>query len=427
MELATLLIVIILGILSVFFSIVNNLRTKKTTLYNQALLSKIVKLETKLSLSLGSNFNNQEKQATLHHNSIVQQFNTSIAAQKNQLDTLYQQLGQIAQLNENKMENIRRTLHENIFKLQNENSKCLEDIRLTVEEKLQSTLEKRLGESFKIVSERLEMVYKGLGEMQNLASGVGDLKKVLTNVKTRGVWGEAQLDAILQQIMMPDQYASNVAVKFNSQDRVEYAIKLPGREDNSVVWLPIDAKFPLDDYHRLLEAQESGNLAEIDKHSKSLENSLKKCAKTIAEKYINSPNTTDFAIMFLPIEGLYAEALRRIGIIEFLQREYRIVITSPTTLCAILNSLQMGFKTIAIEKHSNHVWKVLESIKPEFSKFADLLSKTKTKLEQASQAISDAEIKTRSIQKRLDRAEKPALEKQDSDVVGFFTSEINNL
>ncbi|CAK6554376.1 MAG: DNA anti-recombination protein (rearrangement mutator) RmuC [Candidatus Midichloria mitochondrii] len=426
MELATLLIVIILGMLSTLFSIVTALGAKKTNLYNQTLLSKLAEFETKLSLSLGNNFDNQEKQSALHHHSIVQQFNTSISAQKNQLDTLHQQLGQIAQLNENKMENIRRTLHENISKLQDENSKRLEDIRLIVDEKLQSTLEKRLGESFKIVSERLEMVYKGLGEMQNLASGVGDLKKVLTNVKTRGIWGEAQLEAILQQVMMPDQYASNVAIKFDSQDRVEYAIKLPGRDDNSVVWLPIDAKFPLDDYHRLLEAQENGDLTDIDKHSKLLENSLKKCAKTIAEKYINTPTTTDFAIMFLPIEGLYAEALRRIGIIELLQREYRIVITSPTTLCAILNSLQMGFKTMAIEKHSSQVWKVLESIKPELSKFANLLSKTRTKLEQASQAISDAETKTRSIQKRLDRAERPALEKKEGEATGLFTSEVTN-
>lgn len=411
MELVILLALVMLTIMSLLYLLISNRKLKEVTLNTKTVLVKISDLETKLFVFLQSSFDKQDKLAAAHHNNIAQQVSAAVLAQKNQLDVLYQQLAQISQLNESKMENIRRTLHENLFKLQNENSKRLDEIRTTVEEKLQSTLEKRLGESFRIVSDRLEMVYKGLGEMQSLASRVGDLKKVLTNVKTRGVWGEVQLDAILQQILTTEQYASNVAVKENSQDRVEYAIKLPGREENTTIWLPIDAKFPLDDYHRLIESQETGNIVEIEKFGKLLEVNLKKCAKTISEKYINPPLTTDFAIMFLPIEGLYAEALRRIGIIELLQRDYRIVITSPTTLCAILNSLQMGFKTMAIEKHSSHIWKVLESIKPEFTKFADLLSKTRVKLEQASQAINDAETKSRSIQKRLDKAEKPLLEK----------------
>ena len=386
-------ILVILIILELFSLITNNIRIRKTTLDNQLLLAKIAELETRLFVFLQGSFDKQDKLTVLQSTNITQQ------------------LGQLSQLNESKMENIRKTLHDNLFKLQEENSKKLDAIRATVEEKLQTTLERRLGESFRIVSDRLEMVHKGLGAMQSLASGVGDLKKVLTNVKTRGIWGEVQLDAILQQILTPEQYARNVAVKTNSQDRVEYAIKLPGKEENSTIWLPIDAKFPLDDYHRLIESQEIGNLAEIEKFNKLLEINLKKCAKTIAEKYINPPSTTDFAIMFLPIEGLYAEALRRTGTIESLQRDYRIIITSPITLCAILNSLQMGFKTIAIEKHSSHIWKVLESVKPEFIKFADLLSKTRIKLEQASQAINDAETKSRSIQKRLDKADKPLLEK----------------
>jgi len=406
-------LVISFSILVIFLSAINTYRTKKLVLDNQLLLSKINEFEEKLAVVLNNNFTNQEKQIALYCNGLIQQFNISIAAQKNQLDTLYQQLGHISQLNESKMENIRNTLHENLSQLQEKNSKKLDEIRATVEEKLQSTLEKRLGESFGIIGERLEMVYKGLGEMRNLASGVGDLKKVLTNVKTRGIWGEAQLDAILQQIMTSEQYASNVAVKPNSQDRVEYAIKLPGKGEDTTIWLPIDAKFPLDDYHRLIEAQELGLAIEIDRCNKLLETSLKKCAKTISEKYIHPPFTTDFAIMFLPIEGLYAEVLRKVGIIESMQRDYRIVITSPTTLSAILSSLQMGFKTIAIEKHSSQVWSVLESIKPEFTKFAELLSKTRIKLEQASQSISDAEVKTRSIQRRLNRAERPVIKETE--------------
>lgn len=354
------------------------------------------------NLSFASNSYNQQMESL--QNSLNHQIQAAVLSQRNQLELLYQQLIKISNLNETKIENMRRSMEQSLARMQADNSQKLEQMRSTVEEKLQSTLEQRLGASFKIVSDRLEMVHKGLGEMQHLASGVGDLKKVLTNVKTRGVWGEVQLDAIMKQILTPEQYEINAAVRHNSQDRVEYAIKLPGKRDDTPVLLPIDAKFPMEGYQRLISAQEVGDVPEIEKQAKLLESEIKKSAKLIANKYLNPPITTDFAIMFLPIEGLYAEVLRNPGLIEVLQREYRVVITSPTTLSAILNSLQMGFKTIAIEKSSSEVWRLLESIKPEFSKFADLLGKTRLKLDQASQAISDAEHRTQIIQKKLNRA-----------------------
>jgi DNA recombination protein RmuC len=395
------------------FSIFTLLRSRRTHEMVFGIAQDIMTFEGVLKNSLSKDFEQQQKYLTIYCDSRLQQLNIFTAAQKNQLDTLYGQLGQISNMSENKLDNIRRTLYETLSKLQEDNNKKLEDIRITVDEKLQSTLERRLSESFKLVGERLEMVYKGLGEMQSLASGVGDLKKVLTNVKTRGIWGEAQLSSILQHIMSPEQYSSNVAVSANHQDRVEYAIKLPGKEDGSFIWLPIDAKFPLEDYHKLIDAHELGDVSAVEKSSKDLEINLKKCAKTISQKYINPPTTTEFAIMFLPVEGLYAEALRKPGLIEALQQEYRIVITGPTTVAAILNSLQMGFKTMAIEKHSSQVWKVLESIKPEFNKFADLLSKTRIKLEQASQSISDAEKRTKTIQQKLARAATSSIDSKD--------------
>ncbi len=332
---------------------------------------------------------------------IQQQFQSMILAQKSQLDLMQNNLTQISNSNENKMDSIRRVMQESLNQIRENNEKKLEQMRATVEEKLQSALEKRLGDSFRIVSERLEMVHKGLGEMKSIASSVGDLKNVLSNVKTRGVWGEVQLAAILNEILLPEQYSSNVQTNKNSQDRVEFAIKLPGKEDN--IWLPIDSKFPLEDYQRLLDAQALGDAAAVECHRKLIESNLKKSAKLISEKYINPPYTTDFAIMFIPIEGMYAEILKTSGVIEFLQRERRIIIASPTTFAALLNSLQMGFRAIAIEKRSSEVWKLLESIKPEFEKFADLLTKTRGKLEQASKAIGDAEIKTKTIQRKLSK------------------------
>ncbi len=330
-------------------------------------------------------------------------------AQKNSLDTFSNQLQNLTSLNEIKLESIRKSVEEGLYRLQTDNNDKLDKMRATVEEKLHETLESRLSSSFKIVSERLEQVHKGLGEMQTLATGVGDLKKVLTNVKTRGTWGEVQLHSLIDQVLTNQQYQENVAVNPNSNDRVEFAIKIPSKDEtNSHIWLPIDAKFPIEDYQRLLEAFDNADLTQIEVQSKNLETSLKKNAKTIAEKYICQPHTTDFAIMYLPIEGLYAEALKRPGLIEALQRDYRIVITSPTTLLAIMNSLQMGFRTMAIEKRSGEVWKVLGTVKSEFVKFADILNKTKVKLDQASKVIGDAETRTRVIQRHLKNVESTA-------------------
>ena len=298
---------------------------------------------------------------------------------------------------------MRKTVEHQLQNLQVDTSNKLEQMRATVDEKLHSTLEKRLGESFKQVSERLEQVYKGLGEMRTLAVGVGDLKKVLTNVKTRGTWGEIQLGNILEQILTPDQYDRNVSTKKDSNARVEFALKLPGPDSDTdtVVWMPIDSKFPQEDYQRLMDAQEIAAKESAEKSIKNLEMRIKSAARDIKEKYIDPPNTTDFGIMFLPVEGLYAEVLRRPGLCDFLQREYRIVVTGPTTLAALLNSLQMGFRTIAIERRSSEVWELLGVLKTQFGKFGDMLAKTKKKLQEASQTIDNAEVRTRAIERKL--------------------------
>ena len=321
---------------------------------------------------------------------------------KSGLDTMLNQISSLTVSNEQKLEQMRGTVEQRLKLLQDDNSQKLEQMRVTVDEKLHNTLEKRLGESFKIVSDRLELVHKGLGEMQTLASGVGDLKRVLTNVKTRGTWGEIQLGNLLEQILTPEQYSKNVATKKGSNDRVEFAIKLPGRDSiDSPVWLPIDAKFPIEDYQKLMEAQEQINLPLIEELGKVLENRLKSEAKDIKEKYLDPPNTTDFGILFLPVEGLYAEVLRRTGLFELLQRDYHVTITGPTTLSAVLNSLQMGFRTLVIEKRSSEVWKVLGVVKTEFSKFGELLDKTQKKLLEASNTIDSATVRTRAIERKL--------------------------
>lgn len=315
---------------------------------------------------------------------------------------LTKQLVALTQGNEERMERMRKTVEERLTRMQDDNNQKIEQMRQTVDEKLHNTLEQRLGDSFKLVSERLEMVHKGLGEMQSLASGVGDLKKVLTNVKTRGTWGEVQLERLLEQLLTVDQYEKNVATRQGANERVEFAIKLPGRDaDNTTVWLPIDAKFPLEDYQKLVSAQEHADLPLIEEAGKQLEQRIKAEAKSIRTKYIDPPRTTDFAILFLPIEGLYAEVLRRAGLAEHLQQEYRVSIAGPTTLAAILNSLQMGFRTLAIEQRSSEVWKLLGAVKTEFGKFGDVLEKTKKKLEQVSNSIGEAEVRTRQIQRKL--------------------------
>jgi DNA recombination protein RmuC len=335
--------------------------------------------------------------------SLQQRLADNIRVQKDQLDSFSKQLMALARLNEEKLETMRKTLETQLWSLQEDNTKKLEQIRATVDEKLQSTLDQRLGESFKQVSERLEQVYKGLGEMRTLASGVGDLKKVLTNVKTRGTWGEIRLSHILEQILTPEQFEVNVATRKNSNDRVEFAIKLPGQDadQEKIVWLPIDSKFPQEDYQRLMDARDAADKELAEKHIKNLEIRIKAEAKLIKDKYLEPPGTTDFGIMFLPVEGLYAEVLRRPGLCDTLQREHRIVVTGPTTLAALLNSLQMGFRTLAIGKRSSEVWQLLGAVKTEFGKFGQVLAKTKKKLKEAGHTIDQAEIRSRAIERKL--------------------------
>jgi len=344
--------------------------------------------------------------------SLLKRMTENAGMQKDQLDSFSKQLGELTKLNEEKLETLRNTVQTQLGAMQEDNSKKLEQMRATVDEKLQSTLDKRLGESFRQVSERLEAVYKGLGEMRNLATGVGDLKKMLTNVKTRGTWGEIQLGTILEQILTPDQYAVNVQTKKNSDARVEFAIKLPGQssDKDQMVWLPIDAKFPQEDYQRLIDAQEAADKEVADRSIKNLEIRIKAEAKFIKEKYIDPPHTTDFGIMFLPVEGLYAEILRRPGLCDLLQRDYRIVVTGPTTLAALLNSLQMGFRTLAVEKRSSEVWELLGMVKTEFGKFGAVLAKTKKKLQEASSTIDQAEIRTRAIERKLKKVQEIPVE-----------------
>jgi len=302
--------------------------------------------------------------------------------------------------NEQKLENIRNTMEKKISDLTDDNNKQLELMRQTVDEKLQKTLEDRISQSFKLVSERLEQVYKGLGEMQNLAAGVGDLKKVLSNVKTRGILGEVQLGAILEQILSPEQYETDVKTRPGTSERVEFAVKLPG-DDDRPVYLPIDAKFPGDAYGKLVDAYEAGDAVLVEEAAKALEKVIKSEAKDIRDKYIEPPYTTEFAIMFLPFEGLYAEVVRR-GLLEVLQRDYKVNIAGPTTMAALLNSLQMGFKTLAIQKHSSEVWDVLGAVKTEFDKFGDVLEATQARINQANAELDKLiGTRTRSIQRKL--------------------------
>ena len=289
-------------------------------------------------------------------------------------------LANLTNINETKLDNIRKAVEDNLSKIQKDNNDKLEKMRITVDEKLQGTLEKRLGESFKLVNDRLESVYKGLGEMQTLAQGVGDLKKVFTNVKSRGYWGEVQLSTILEQFLTNEQYDTNVKTRPSSNDLVEFAIKLPGKNDNEFVWLPVDSKFPIEDYSRLVDAEEAGDVSLVNECRKKLENSVKSFAKDIFDKYIEPPFTTDFGIMFLPTESLYCEVLKNTGLCELIAQKYRITVAGPTTFVALLNSLQMGFKTLAIEKRTSEVWQLLGMVKSEFTKFGDILDKTNKKL-----------------------------------------------
>lgn len=329
--------------------------------------------------------------------------------QREQLESFALQLTRLTQSNEQRFEQLRLAVETRLGAMQADNASKLEEMRKTVDEKLHATLEQRLGDSFKLVSERLEQVHRGLGEMQTLAAGVGDLKKVLTNVKTRGTWGEVQLAALLDQVLTAEQYEKNVATRPKGNERVEFAIRLPGREmggdEKRPVWLPIDAKFPMEDYQRLLEAQERADPLAVEAAARALEMRLRDEAKKIHDKYVEPPFTTDFAILYLPIEGLYAEALRRPGLADALQRDWRISIAGPTTLAALLNSLQMGFRTLAIERRSSEVWGVLGAIKTEFGKFGEVLEATRRKLEQATRSIESAGVRTRQIERKLKSVE----------------------
>ncbi len=319
---------------------------------------------------------------------------------KDNFSVFSKQQQEVSKLASENIKNIEKTIDNNLKAIREDNTKQLNEMRVTVDEKLQTTLEKRLGESFKQVSDRLEQVHKGLGEMQNIATGVGDLKRVLTNVKTRGVLGEYQLENILEQIMTPDQYAKNVATKKGSQSNVDFAIKLPGKDSDKEVWMPIDSKFPIEDYHSLLDAFEVGDKAGIESAQKVLIKKIELFAKTISEKYIDPPHTTDFGIMFLPVESLYAEVLRHPGLFEILQRKYKITVTGPTTLSALLNSLQMGFRTLAVQKRSSEVWDILKAVKHEFGTFSGVLEKVHKQLSTASGTLENLRTTRTSVLER---------------------------
>jgi DNA recombination protein RmuC len=346
--------------------------------------SEVKSMEQSLRQELSANRQESNNSLNSFSNSVVSRVNEIANLQFNQLNAQTQAI-------ESKLKSI-----------QDDNAQKLEQMRATVDEKLQSTLEKRLGESFRLVGAQLEQVQKGLGEMQTLASGVGDLKKVLTNVKTRGMWGEIQLGNLLEQILTPEQYLTNAVTKKGSSERVEFAIILPGKDKDRVL-MPIDAKFPKEDYERLVEAQDQGNIELIKQFSKSLEERVKLQAKDISDKYIDSPHTTDFGIMFLPTEGLYAEVLRISGLFETLQSKFRVIVAGPTTIAAILNSLQMGFRTLAIEKRTSEVWKMLGTVKTEFSKFGEIIDRTQKKIQEAGNIIEEAASKGRNIEKKLSK------------------------
>lgn len=373
----------------------------------------------KVSKSKNSNSEELAKHITASLKQTREELTTSIGARIVESASIQQNaISNLTSVNEVKLENIRKSVEEKLQVLQKDNNEKLEKMRLTVDEKLQSTLERRLGESFKLVNDRLESVYKGLGEMQTLAQGVGDLKKVFTNVKSRGYWGEIQLANILEQFLTPEQYLTNVKIKPKTNDFVEFAIKFPGNNDNlKCVLLPVDSKFPIEDYERLVKAEEAGDTSLIEECRKGLEIEIKTCAKAISDKYIDPPYTTDFGIMFLPTESLYCEVIKNTALCEVLTQKYRVVITGPSTFVALLHSLQMGFRTLAIEKRSSEVWELLGIVKTEFGKFGDLLEKTNKKLVEISNTMADATRKTRTIERKLKNVEAlPIPDETNSDI-----------
>lgn len=367
-------------------------------------------------------FNDFLLKAIGEYNNGVSNYLANLAQNQNQqLGQVEKRLNDILKDNDQKLNRISDIISQNLNTLQERNEAKLEQMRQTVDEKLSSTLEKRLGESVKIITQGLDTVSKGIGEMQSLATGVGDLKRVLTNVKTRGGWGEVQLSSLLEQIFSKAQYKEQVQIKKNSSERVDFAVVLPGKNDGELL-LPIDAKFPMEDYSRLCSASEQNNLQEVEIQSRNLEQRIKDEAKSISEKYICPPQTTDFAVMYLPVEGLYAEFIRKPALCETLQHKYKVMVCGPTTLTALLNSLQMGFKTLAIEKRSSEIWNTLSVFKMEFSKFVDLLSKTQKKIDEASDTLEFATKKTRTIQKKLKDVadiEQTSIETTTDDLLDF--------
>ncbi len=401
MDLTTILCGIILLLLIVIIALLINLKNKSNNSDNlrQEISTMLMHTREELLNNIG---------AKISENGNTQQLQLANLTNINE-----QKLENTRKNMEEKLELIRRTVEDRLLYLQKDNADKLEKMRVTVDEKLQGTLEQRLGESFKVVNDRLESVYKGLGEMQNLAQGVGDLKKIFTNVKARGTWGEVELGNILQEYLTPDQYICSAKTKPNATEFVEFAIKLPGKTDGQNVLLPVDSKFPVEDYKRLVDAQEAGDLQQINDAKKSLENSIKLFAKDIHDKYIETPYTTDFGIMFLPTESLYCEIVKNTVLVETLAQKYRVIVSGPNTFVALLNSLQMGFRTLAIEKRSSEVWKLLGGVKSEFEKFGDLLDKTNKKLQEISNTMERASAKTRTIQRKLKNVE--ALPVTDED------------
>ena len=358
-----------------------------------------------IALSLAMNYILLQRTRKVDNTALEVERHGALLRSHETLETrLREEIGRTQSRQAEETRGMREEIRVSLLAMQQGNERKLDQMRQTVDEKLQGTLEKRLGESFRLVSERLEQVQRGLGEMRTLASGVGDLKRVLSNVTTRGAWGEVQLGSILEQILAPEQYERNVSTS-GTAERVEFAIRLPGVSDEGEVWLPVDAKFPMECYQRLALAAEKGDAVAVETCAKELETVVKTCAKTFSGKYLCPPRTTDFGILFLATEGLYAETLRRPGLIETLQRDYRVVLAGPTTFAAILNSLQMGFRTLAIQKRSSEVWKVLGEVKLEFNKHGEVLAKVKKKIEEAGNTIDEAERRTRQIEKKLRNVE----------------------
>ena len=424
-----LVVVIILLIINIYISIKS--KGVDITPMQKNIDQKLISVEKTLREEMSVNRQESRKNEKSNRSEIagsIDKLSSSILAnmielsklQKNQFDTysrtMERTLDAFNYNLRNSIDDLTKLQNEKFTELTKSTEENLEKMRVTVDEKLQNTLEKRLSESFKVVSERLEQVHKGLGEMQSLAAGVGDLKKVLSNTKTRGVLGEIQLERILEQFLSPEQYEKNVITKKGSRETVEFAIKLPGKDyDNKMVYLPLDAKFPLEVYNKLLEAYDMQDQAQIEVNSKNLERFIKKSAKDIRDKYIDPPNTTDFGLMFLPTEGIYAEVLKNQNLVELIQREYKVNITGPTTLVALLNSLQMGFRSLAIEKHSSEVWKILGAVKTEFSKFETVLNSAQNKLNQASSEIDKlVGTRTRQINRKLKNIDKLSFEDTDA-------------